>query len=49
MIFQGSSVARNCVSPETVPSTILGIERRFCVISKKLLRAAFLWEKKDGL
>ena len=29
MIFQGSSVARNCLSPETVPSTILGIERRF--------------------
>ena len=27
MIFQGFSVARNCLRPETVPLTILNIKR----------------------
>ena len=27
MIFQGLSVARNCLKPETVPLTVLAIKR----------------------
>ena len=38
MIFQGLSVARNCLRPETVPLTILAIKT-----SQKTLRAAILW------
>ena len=45
MIFQGLSIARNCLRPETAPLTILAIKEDFCVISQKILRAAILWEK----
>ena len=35
MIFQGLSVARNCLRPETGPLTIQILKENFCVISKK--------------
>ena len=38
MIFQGLSVARNCLRPKTAPLTILAIKT-----SQKTLRAAILW------
>ena len=43
MIFQGLSVARNCLRPETAPLTITGLKKDFCVSSQK--RAAILWDK----
>ena len=38
MIFQGLSVARNCLRPETAPLTILAIKRRLlCNFAKKFM------------
>ena len=45
MTFQGLSVARNCLRPETAPLTITGLKKDFCVSSQKILRAAILWDK----
>ena len=45
MIFQGLSVARNCLRPETAPLTILAIERGLLCNFAKILRAAILWDK----
>ena len=39
LIFQGLSVARNCLRPEAAPLTIL-------TIKKGLLWAAILWDKE---
>ena len=45
MVFQGLSVARNCLRPETAPLTILAIKRGpLCNFAKKL-SAAILWDK----
>ena len=45
MIFQGLSVARNCLRPETGPLTILDIKRELlCNFTKKKLMVAILWE-----
>ena len=49
MIFQGLSVARSCLRPETVPLTaaltlLLYLKEKFCAISQKLLGAAILWD-----
>ena len=44
MIFQGLSVARNCLRPETAPLSILAIQRELCVVSQKLLRADIFWD-----
>ena len=45
MIFQGLSVARSCLRPETVPLTaaltlLLYLKEKFCAISQKLLGTA---------
>ena len=46
MIFQGLSVARNCLRPETAPLTILAIKRGLlCNFAKKKLRVDILWDK----
>ena len=46
MVFQGFSVARNCIRPETAPLIILAIKRGLlCNYEKKMLRAAILWDK----
>ena len=46
MIFQGISVARNCLRPKTAPLTILAIKRGLlCNFAKKKLRVDILWDK----
>ena len=50
MIFQGLSVPRNCLRPETAPlkedfKEDWILKEDFCIISKKILRAAILWGK----
>ena len=45
MIFQGLSVARNCLRPETAPLTILAIKRGFLCNFAKNLRTTILWDK----
>ena len=43
IIFQGFSVARNCLRPETAPLTILAIKRRlFCNFAKTLKSFYFM-------
>ena len=43
MIFQGLSVARNCLRPETAPLTILAIERGLlCNFAKKIKGRHFM-------
>ena len=45
MIFQGLSVARNCLRPETGPLTIFDIKRELlCNFTKKKLMVAILWK-----
>ena len=44
MIFQGLSVARIYLRPETAPLTILAIKRGLLCNFTKNLRAAILWD-----
>ena len=46
MIFQGLSVARNCLRPETAPLTILAIKRGLLCNFKKVLTDTILWDKE---
>ena len=46
MIFQGLSVARNFLRPETAPSTIMAIKRGFLYFAKK--RPLFYGIKQHG-
>ena len=50
MIFQGLSVARNCLRPETAPLTILAIKRGLsCNFAKKFKGRHFMGHSSTGL
>ena len=50
MIFQGLSVARNCLRPETEPLTILAIKRwLLCESQKKFEGPDFIGQSSTGL
>ena len=50
MIFQGLSVARNCLRPETAPLTILAIKRGLlCNSAKNFKGRHFMGESSTGL
>ena len=50
MIFQGLSVARNCLRPETAPLTILAIERGLlCNFAKKFKGRHFMGQSSTDL
>ena len=50
MIFQGLSVARNYLRPETEPLTILAIKRRLlCNFAKKFKGPHFIGQSSTGL
>ena len=49
MIFQGLSVARNCLRPETAPLTILAIKRGLlCNFTKKFKGRHFMGQSSNG-
>ena len=48
MIFQGLSVARNCLRPETAPLTILAIKRGFfCNFAKTFKVCHFMGQTQQ--
>ena len=50
MIFQGLSVARNCLRRETAPLTILAIKRGLsCNFAKKFKGRHFMGHSSTGL
>ena len=50
MIFQGLSVARNCLRPETAPLTILAIKRGLlCNFAKNFKGRHFMEQSSTGL
>ena len=51
MVFQGFSVARNCIRPETVPLIILAIKRGLlCNYEKKNVKGGhFMGQSSTGL
>ena len=50
MIFQGLSVARNCLRPETAPLTILAIKRGLlCNFAKNFKDRHFMGKSSTGL
>ena len=50
MIFQGLSVARNCLRPETAPLTILAIKRGLlCNFAKNFKGRHFMGQSSTGL
>ena len=50
MIFQGLSVARNCLKPETAPLAILAIKRGFlCTFAKTFKSRHFMGNSGTGL
>ena len=50
MIFQRSSIARNCLKPETAPLTILAIKRGlFCNFGKTFKGPHFMGHSGTGL
>ena len=50
MIFQGLSVARNCLRPETAPLTILATKRGLsCNFAKKFKGRHFMGHSSTGL
>ena len=50
MIFQGLSVARNCLRPETAPLTILAIKRGLlCNFAKNFNDRHFMGQSGTGL
>ena len=44
--FQGLSVARNCLGPETAPLAILAIKKELLCNSTKNFKTAILWDIK---
>ena len=49
MTFQGFSVGRNCLRPETVPLTILAIKKRLsCNLAKTFKNCPFYGRKQHG-
>ena len=50
MIFQGLSVARNCLRPETAPLTILAIKRALlCNFAKNFKDRLFMGQSSTDL
>ena len=50
MIFQGLSVARNCLRPETVPLITVAIKRGIlCNFAKDFKGCHFMEQKSTGL
>ena len=50
MIFQGLSIARNCLRPETAPLTILAIKRGLlCNFAKNFKGRYFMGKSSTGL
>ena len=50
MVFQGLSVARNCLRPDTAPLTILAIKRGpLCNFAKKIKRRHFMGQSSTDL
>ena len=50
MIFQGFSVARNCLRPETAPLTILAIKKGLlCNFAKNFKGRHFMGQSSTGL
>ena len=50
MIFQGLSVARNCLRPETAPLTILAIKKGLlCNFAKNFKGRHFMGQSSTGL
>ena len=50
MIFQGLSVARNCLRPETAPLTLVAIKRRLlCNFAKTFKGPHFMGQSSTGL
>ena len=50
MIFQGLSVARNCLRPETAPLTVLAIKRGlFCSFGKTFRGRHFMGHSDTDL
>ena len=47
MIFQGLSVARNCLRPETALLTILAIKRGLLCYFENFLRVSILLDKAE--
>ena len=50
MIFQGLSVARNCLKPENAPLTMLAIKRGLlCTFAKTFKDRHFMGDSGSGL